>query len=94
MLADIVSMALWRENVHSHTDAFIVRIWRETLDDKDDVVTWRGSIDHVGSDRRLYFQDLDGIARFIRESTGIDSGRARRKWRAWAARIGQGTGDK
>jgi hypothetical protein len=56
-------------------------------DDEGHIVAWRGSIDHVGSDQRLYFHDLEGILRFIEEQTGMDAGRPSSKWKALLARI-------
>jgi len=35
---------------------------------------WRGSIDYVGSGRRLYFYDMESIVRFIREQVSGNSG--------------------
>ena len=64
------------------TQAFIVRIWHEVLDDEGHIVAWRGSIEHVGSDERLYFQDLDRVVGFIQEQLGIEAKRprSRRRW--------------
>ena len=56
------------------THAFIVRIWYEPLDDEGTRTTWRGSIEHVGSDRRTYFQALEELVRFIQEWTGVPAG--------------------
>jgi hypothetical protein len=50
-------------------EAFIVRVWQEAENIKDGRNVWRGSIVHVGSNRQLYFFDLNSIARFIRENT-------------------------
>jgi hypothetical protein len=35
---------------------------------------WRGSIDYVGSGRRLYFYDMESIVRFIREQVSGNTG--------------------
>ena len=50
-------------NVHS----FIVRVWREAIDDECSQLAWRGSIDEVNSGKRLSFQDLNAIPGFIQE---------------------------
>ncbi len=50
-------------------EAFIVRVWQEAENIKGGRDVWRGSIVHVGSNRQLYFFDLESIARFIRENT-------------------------
>ncbi len=92
MLAAEASIFSCREiHVQGDTQAFIVRIWHEALDDEGNITAWRGSIDHVGRDQRLYFHDLDGIVRFIQEQTGVDSRRSRFTWRSVLARIRNGT---
>jgi len=59
--------------LENDTHAFIIRIWHETDNGRHSVKSWRGSIDHVGSESRLYFYDFDGIASFIREQVGADT---------------------
>jgi len=61
------------------TVAFIVRIWREAMDGDGHTTSWRGSIERVGSGHRLYFSELAGIARFIREELGLKT-RLRLVW--------------
>jgi hypothetical protein len=73
--------------VQRDTHAFIVRIWHEAQDEEGTIVAWRGSIDHVGSDERLYFHDLTGIVRFIQEQTGVDASSSRFRWRMLWDRI-------
>jgi hypothetical protein len=41
------------------------------VDSEGNVTTWRGSIEHVGSARRLYFQDLDQLVAFIEDHAGV-----------------------
>lgn len=53
--------------LENDTQSFIIRIWHEMIDEEKNVAIWRGSIDHVGTGKRLYFRDLDGIARFIQD---------------------------
>jgi hypothetical protein len=53
--------------------AFIVRIWCEAVDERGRITAWRGSIDEVGSDRRLYFQSLPRMNRFIRQQLGLSA---------------------
>ena len=65
------------------THAFIIRIWNEASEGEDLEITWRGSIEHVGSNQRLYFQNLSSIVHFIRERSGMDSQRPLSWWR-WA----------
>ena len=68
--------------VEKESFSFIVRVWKETsspnldsgggaaLQPGGDDTGWRGSIDCVGSGKRLYFQDYQGMLQFIREQTG------------------------
>jgi hypothetical protein len=60
--------------------SFIVRIWRESENLENDGAMWRGSIDDVSSNKRLYFNDLDGITRFIEEQVGKNSGHSGLRW--------------
>lgn len=69
------------------THAFIIRIWYEATDDEGNILAWRGSIEHVGSKNRRYFEDMDGIERFIQERTGIKTRQPRPKWKRLLARI-------
>ena len=73
--------------MRGETQAFIVRIWDEALDDKGVPAVWRGSVQQVGSDRQFYFQELDAILRFIEEQTGVKTRRRTSRWRSWLARI-------
>lgn len=49
----------------SITQTFIIRIWLEETIEEAGRASWRGHITHVPSGTRRYFEDLDGIARFI-----------------------------
>jgi hypothetical protein len=69
------------------THAFIIRIWNEAAGDERSAAVWCGSIDHVGSDKRLYFYNLDGIVRFIQEQTGMAPPRPTSWWRSLIAKI-------
>jgi hypothetical protein len=60
-------------NVH----AFIVRVWREVLDEETSQLAWRGSIDEVNSGRHLSFQDLNAIPGFIQECIQASAGQPR-----------------
>ena len=55
--------------------SFVVRIWRETSNGAGRAPTWRGSVEQVGTDERLYFQDLREMERFIRQRSGIGADR-------------------
>jgi hypothetical protein len=58
------------DEVDQKAQSFIVRIWQEAARRKGSVPAWRGSIIHVGSGKRVYFHNLDGIKRFVQEWTG------------------------
>ena len=56
--------------------AFIVRVWIEPREVVGAPVTWRGSIEHVGSGRVKYVTELEEIGRFVGrvlEGMGIKS---------------------
>lgn len=54
---------------------FIVHVWLET--GQSGTGQWRGSVDHVGFERRLYFSSLADLTDFIRvRMTAPDSERA------------------
>jgi len=45
---------------------FIVRFWHEASRERPG--TWRGSVDHLDSGRRLYFAQLEELESFIRKT--------------------------
>lgn len=50
--------------------SFVVRLWlEETHGDRTGAI-WRGSIEQVGGDCRMYFSDLNGIPRYIQMQIG------------------------
>ncbi len=62
------------ETVPTNVHSFIVRVWQEVLDDESSRLAWRGSIDEVKSGKRLRFQELDAIPRFIQECIEAGAG--------------------
>ncbi len=52
-------------NIYNH--AFILRIRCEDTGLRQSEKIWRGSIEHVGSGQRFFFQDLGHILDFIIE---------------------------
>jgi hypothetical protein len=46
--------------------SFIVRVWREPREPRRLAAEWRGSIEHVGSRRKVFFRRLEDIAEFVR----------------------------
>ncbi len=54
------------------TELFIVKVWREALDDHFE---WRGKVMHSGSHQECYFRDLDTLARFIRKILQDENGK-------------------
>jgi hypothetical protein len=51
--------------------SFIVRIWIESAPEDELSPTWRGVIEHVGSEDRKHFHELDSVTQFICEKTGL-----------------------
>lgn len=45
--------------------SFIVRIWGEPGAKAQDGLRWRGSVEHVGTGQRRYFQDFAVLNQFI-----------------------------
>jgi len=67
--------------VEQDSHSFIVRIWDEPRQASGPSPKfWRGSIIYVGSDKRLYFDDLDSIASFIREQVRAEGPQAVARW--------------
>ncbi len=62
-----------KPEIHS----FIVRVWKDGEAGTSSSAELRGSIDDVATGKRLYFRDLEGILRFIREVIGGSSARPR-----------------
>lgn len=88
MLADIASIFVLRDSgLENNTYAFIVRIWGEATDDEGKAIQWRGSIDQVGSNKRLYFSDLEGVTRFIREQLEGTPARSTPGWKRLLVRV-------
>lgn len=56
--------------MNSSSHSFIVRVWQEVANGKKDREVWRGSIEHVGKEKRLYFGDLRTIVAFVRQEAG------------------------
>ncbi len=73
--------------LENDTQSFIIRVWYEAVDDEGHVTVLRGSIDHVGSGKRLYFHDLESITGFIQEYVRMRSNDAGSKWRSWLSRL-------
>ena len=68
------------------TQSFIVRIWRELVDKDGRALLWRGSINHVGSNQRLYFRDFESVVEFIRDKADLKAETGSR-WKLMLTRI-------
>ena len=53
--------------------SFVVRVWLEGTHSEQETAIWRGSIERVGSDGRMYFSDFDGITRYIQTQIGVQN---------------------
>lgn len=76
--------------IEGNTSSFIVRIWRESTDESGHIPAWRGSIEQVGTNKRLYFCDLKHALRFIEEEANIMGDQGASKWSdllAWARHL-------
>ena len=71
-----ISMDTLKNSTHS----FIIRIWLEEIAVDAESAKWRGSITHVPSGKRRYFEVLKDIKPFISpflQQMGIDSSNIR-----------------
>ncbi len=75
------------EQLEDDTQAFVVRVWHEATDEEGHATTVRGSIDHVGSGKRMYFHDLNGIVRFIQQYIGLRSQPPHPGWKSWLKKV-------
>lgn len=54
-------MTYFEAEAHS----FVMRIWRENRDDPNDLAEWRGWIEHVQSQQRHYFRNLEDLPQIV-----------------------------
>jgi hypothetical protein len=48
--------------------SFVVRVWLESSDRADRKRSvWRGSVEQIGNNQRVYFSEFNEISRFIEE---------------------------
>ena len=59
--------------MQSQNYSFVVRVWLESTHAHERTVLWRGSIEQVGRDYRIYFSDLNEIALFIERQINLDA---------------------
>ena len=59
-------MTYFEADAHS----FVLRIWRENREGSDDPAEWRGWIEHVQSEQRHYFRNLEDISRIVTAYVG------------------------
>lgn len=69
--------------MRGNTHSFVVRIWYEVVDKEGRLQTWRGYIDYVGRDKRLYFHNLNELTGFIQEQAGVSPHCSHDKGRSW-----------
>jgi hypothetical protein len=67
--------------------SFIVRVWNESEGSDDQGLSFRGSIDHVGSGKRLYFDKLEAMVHFIEARLDVGARHPRTRWQTWIARF-------
>lgn len=65
--------------------SFIVRIWNEAAG--NEIPNWRGSIEKVGNDGKMYFSHIDDVVRFINENIGLKAPAKVRSWDSFVQRI-------
>ncbi len=67
--------------MRSNTHSFIIRIWHEAVDEQGQAITWRGSVEHVSTGRRLNFETFEDFLDFIRKESGLKETSSGRWWR-------------
>jgi hypothetical protein len=63
MMPSSVAAASQHDEPSPQRATFILRLWRERLDDAR--VEWRGTVEHVQSGERRAVADADGAARLL-----------------------------
>lgn len=66
--------------------AFVIRVWNEGSG-AGRAAAWRGYIEHVNHGERMYFYDLNGVARYIQQQLGLQSSEPHLQWRAWLHQV-------
>lgn len=66
----------------TNNTSFIVRIWIESVQDENQDTTWRGTIEHVGTAKQLYFYDMSGMVGFVKEHAGLAPADSTAWWRS------------
>ncbi len=70
----------FRSQEQPEIHSFIVRVWQIPKDVALGSNDWRGSIDDVGNNKRLYFYRIDAVVRFIWEQTGLAYRQSPSRW--------------
>ncbi len=71
----------FRSQEQPETHSFIVRVWQIPKDASLGSSDWRGSIDYVGQNKRLYFYRIDAVVHFIWEQTCMAYRQSPSRWR-------------
>jgi hypothetical protein len=73
------------DGLENNNHSFVIRVWNEGNGDSSQKV-WRGYIEHVNHGSRMYFSDLNGVARFIQQQIDFQSGMLKLRspvWLSW-----------
>ncbi len=55
------------------THVFLLRVWRERGKNQVGEELWRGSVEHMPSNERVFFQDLRKLCSFVVRKSGAGS---------------------
>ncbi len=55
------------------THVFLLRVWRERRKNQVGEELWRGSVEHMQSNERVFFQDLRKLCSFVVRKSGAGS---------------------
>ena len=63
--------------IGDRTASFVVRIWRELSSDPSAAPEWRGSVECVSTEERMYFREFAALESFLRgrlSQIGVNTG--------------------
>lgn len=70
-MGDSVEILMARFEAPSQSHSFVLRLWQEWGDSEQTVGVWRGSVTHVQTQKRDYFQTFSQMAHIL--ATYIDT---------------------
>ena len=69
--------------IEERTHLYVVSIWWEAREIPGSAPVWRGSVQYERTGQRIYFQDLETLIRFLRQTAGIPPPPRPSLWERW-----------